>query len=41
MAKDTRKDSYKPTRTHKGADIGGQSRDISAKIEAAQRKGRC
>jgi hypothetical protein len=33
MAKDTRKDSYKPTRTSKGADIGGQGRDISKDIE--------
>jgi hypothetical protein len=46
MAKDTRKDSYKPTRTNAGHDIGGQGRDISSKIEAAQRrdaagKGRC
>jgi hypothetical protein len=55
MAKDS-KDTWKPTRTHEGADIGGGKshksgyglvgNDISAKIEAAQRKdaagkGRC
>ena len=45
MAKDTRKDDYKPTRTNKGHDIGGQGRDIEKDINRWSknngRAGRC
>jgi hypothetical protein len=46
MAKATRKDSFKPTRTNAGHDIGGKGRDLSSRVEAQQRKdaagkGRC